>query len=75
MVLKTIVRNLHVTVIRLIIEEEVIICELRNKFIILRHYITSNKLASIRKILPNVKFEKIFTRRSAIVVKVIVVCI
>jgi hypothetical protein len=75
MVLETIFKNLHVAVIRLIIEEEVIICELRNKFIILRHYISSNKFASIRKILQNVKFPKIFTRRRAISVKVIVVCI
>jgi hypothetical protein len=75
MVLETIVKELHFTVLRLIIEGDVIISELCNKFIILRHYITSNKFTSIKKILQNVKFTEIFTRRFAIAVKVIVVCI
>jgi hypothetical protein len=45
MVLETNVKNLHVPVIRMILEEEVIICKLRTKLIILRNYITSNKFA------------------------------
>jgi len=36
-VLETIVRNLHVAVIRLILQEEVVICEQRYKLINLRH--------------------------------------
>jgi len=34
---ETIVKNLYVAVIRLILQEEFIICEKQNKLIILRH--------------------------------------
>jgi hypothetical protein len=75
MALESIFKNIHVLVICMILEEEVIICELRTKLIILRNYITRNKFASMRKILQNLEVTKIFNKRSTIVVKDIVVCI